>query len=61
MNNNNYDESKRKFIKAAAYVAPAILTLKAIPSFASTGSGRGDHGNRRGDHGSNGVGYGNDS
>jgi hypothetical protein len=32
------DGSKRKFIKTAAYVAPAIITLKAIPSFASSGS-----------------------
>lgn len=34
------DTSKRKFIKAAAYVAPAILTLKVAPTFASGGSGR---------------------
>jgi hypothetical protein len=47
------NSSKRKFLKAAAYVAPAILTLKAIPSFASSGSGRGDQGN-------NGVGNGYD-
>lgn len=33
--------SKRQFIKTAVYVAPAILTLKVAPSFASTGSGRG--------------------
>jgi len=47
------NSSKRKFLKTAVYVAPAILTLKAIPSFASSGSGRGDHGN-------NGVGNGYD-
>lgn len=46
--------SKRKFLKTAAYVAPAILTLKAVPSFASSGSGRGDG------HGNNGVGNGYD-
>lgn len=34
------DSSKRKFIKAAAYVAPAILSLKVAPTFASGGSGR---------------------
>lgn len=34
------DTSKRKFIKAATYVAPAILTLKVAPTFASGGSGR---------------------
>ena len=33
------DESKRKFVKKAAYVAPAILTLPASPSIAQQGSG----------------------
>jgi hypothetical protein len=32
--------SRRDFIRTTAYVAPAILTLKAAPSFAQTGSGR---------------------
>lgn len=41
---NELSSSKRKFLKTAAYVAPAILTLKAIPSFASSGSGRGNNG-----------------
>ena len=49
----DHNSSKRKFIKAAVYVAPAILTLKAVPSFASSGSKRGDNGN-------NGVGNGYD-
>lgn len=43
----NHDASKRKFIKTAAYVAPAILTLKAVPAYASSGSvrrGRGNNG-----------------
>ena len=31
--------SKRELLKKAAYVAPAILTLKVAPSFASSGSG----------------------
>ncbi len=31
--------SKRELLKKAAYVAPAILTLKAVPSLATTGSG----------------------
>lgn len=31
-------ESRREFVKRAAYVAPAILTLAAAPSFAKTGS-----------------------
>ena len=35
----NIDESRRHFIKKAAYSAPAIVTMVAIPSFASAGSG----------------------
>ncbi len=35
---STHDSSKRKFIKTAGYIAPAILTLKAVPSFASSGS-----------------------
>jgi len=31
--------SKRELLKKGAYVAPAILTLKAASSFASSGSG----------------------
>ena len=41
--------SKRELLKRAAYVAPAILTLKAVPSFATNGSGQ---------KGNNGVGNG---
>ena len=51
--------SKRELLKKAAYVAPAILTLKVIPSFASSGSGLAD---REGEEfktkGNNGVGNG---
>lgn len=36
----SHDESKRKFVKTVGYVAPAILTLKAVPAFAATGSVR---------------------
>jgi hypothetical protein len=36
---NKKQKQKRDFLKKAAYVAPAILTLTAIPSFASAGSG----------------------
>lgn len=36
-----HDLSKRRFIKAATYIAPVILTLKVSPTFASNGSGRG--------------------
>ena len=35
---STHDSSRRKFIKTAGYVAPAILTLKAVPSFAASGS-----------------------
>jgi len=30
--------TRRAFVKKAAYIAPAILTLKAAPSFAKPGS-----------------------
>lgn len=36
-----HDPSKRRFIKAATYVAPAIITLSVAPTLASAGSGRG--------------------
>jgi hypothetical protein len=32
------DASRRKFVKRAAYVAPAIVTLAAAPSYAKAGS-----------------------
>ena len=32
------DLSRRSFVKKAAYVTPVIVTLDAIPSFASYGS-----------------------
>ena len=35
-----HDESRRSFIKKAAYTAPVILSLKADPAFASYGSGK---------------------
>jgi len=34
------DEQKRETVKRLAYVTPAILTLAAVPSMASTGSGQ---------------------
>ena len=30
---------RREFVKRAAYVAPVILSLKAMPAFAASGSG----------------------
>jgi hypothetical protein len=32
------EESRRNFVKKAAYVAPAILSLTAAPAFAKEGS-----------------------
>jgi hypothetical protein len=32
---------RREFVKRAVYAVPVILTLKAMPAFASAGSGRG--------------------
>ena len=51
--------TKRELLKKAAYIAPAILTLKAVSSFASSGSGQGEL-ERRNDKrkGNNGVGNG---
>jgi hypothetical protein len=43
-----HSASRRKFAKKLAYIAPAILTLKAAPSFAATGSSRNE--NSRGDY-----------
>lgn len=37
-------ESRRFFLKGTAYVAPAILTLAAAPSFAKSGSEKPDKG-----------------
>ena len=48
-------ENRREFLKKVAYVAPVVLTLRAVPSFAASGSPRGNNGVR--DHGK-GVGNG---
>jgi hypothetical protein len=39
-----HDKTRREFVKKAAYIAPAIVTLTAMPSFASAGSTRGNNG-----------------
>ena len=41
--------NRRDFLKKAVYVAPVILTMTAVPAFASSGSRRG--GNDRGQDG----------
>ena len=33
-------ETRRDFLKKGAYVAPAVLTLTAVPAFANSGSGK---------------------
>ena len=48
-------KSRRDFLKKAAYVAPVVLTMTAVPAFASSGSGYGGghgggHGGGRGDN-----------
>lgn len=45
-----HDSSRRKFVKTVAYVAPVVLTLNALPSFASTGSGNPYDESNRGDN-----------
>jgi len=35
---SNYGNSRRKFIKAAVYTVPVVMTLRAAPSFAKSGS-----------------------
>jgi hypothetical protein len=55
--------SRRDVLKKAAYITPAVLTLKAIPSFASNGSGLAaqERGEKDKEKGNNGVGNGLDS
>ena len=50
------NSSRRDFIRTTAYVAPAILTLKATPAFAQTGSLRLQGSGRGNGVGNNGVG-----
>lgn len=40
--NSNHDASRRSFIKKVTYVAPVVMTLNAVPSYATTGSCRDD-------------------
>jgi hypothetical protein len=45
-------EARRDFVRKAAYVAPAILTLQSAPSYAKFGSEKPDKGNKGGKKGS---------
>ena len=38
-NTPQISKERRVFLQKASYVAPAIITMAAIPSFASAGSG----------------------
>ena len=38
MNKKEHQESRRDFLKKAAYTAPVILTMAAAPAFAKNGS-----------------------
>ncbi len=40
MNKKEHQESRRDFLKKAAYTAPVILTMAAAPAFATYGSAR---------------------
>ena len=53
-------ESRREFVKKAAYITPAILTLAVAPSYAKAGSYKGPgHGQDNNGKGNNGKGKGN--
>jgi hypothetical protein len=39
MNKEENGASRREFVKKAAYVAPIIVTLAVMPSYAKAGSG----------------------
>jgi len=39
-NESGHNPSRRNFIKKLAYVPPVVLTLSAVPSYATTGSPR---------------------
>jgi len=38
VSNEKATEARRDFLKKAAYVAPVVMTMKAVPSLAQTGS-----------------------
>jgi hypothetical protein len=39
---SKHGTSRREFVKKAAYIAPAIITLRAAPSYAKNGSNKND-------------------
>lgn len=54
MSSNKHNSSRRAFVKRAAYAAPVVLSLKAVPSFAMRGSYKKPHG-KDDDHGHHGY------
>jgi hypothetical protein len=44
----DHSSSRREFVKKAAYMAPAILTLQAAPAYVKAGSGDNRGGDNRG-------------
>jgi len=38
----DFSNTRREFVKKAAYIAPAILTMSATPAFAKSGSEKPD-------------------
>jgi hypothetical protein len=40
MNDSKHGKSRRDFLKTTAYVTPVILTMKAVPALAGSGSRR---------------------
>ena len=40
---SKHGASRREFVKKAAYIAPAIITLQAAPSYARAGSEKEKH------------------
>lgn len=53
------DETRREVVKKLVYVTPTILTLAAVPSYASTGSNQ-EAGYGDSDKANNGLGNGRD-
>jgi hypothetical protein len=37
----DHEPSRRRFVKKAAYIAPAVLSLAVAPSYAKAGSNKG--------------------
>jgi hypothetical protein len=44
MSQETSDTTRREVLRKGLFVAPAILTLAAVPSFASAGSGQNSQG-----------------